>query len=91
MRFSYHEMPPEPDIGFRVIGWKSGRSGKCVHFPKNSIDLVIGEHTKITIDNTIELRLSMESETEVVMNPLSFRNVFSKGKFHFVSISVNLW
>jgi hypothetical protein len=82
-------MPPEPDIGFRIIGRKSGFSRVGIHLPENSVDFVIGEHTEIAVDDPIEFGLGMESESESVMDPLLFGDVLSPREFYLISVSVD--
>lgn len=54
------------------------------------INLLICESTIATIDNTIELSLCMESETEVIMDPFSIRDILPPREFNFIAVAIDL-
>lgn len=83
-------MTPKSFVALRVVGWESRRTREGVYFLENCIDLIIGEDTVGTVDDAIELSLGMESEAEIVVDPLFLRNIFPPRKLYLVSVSVDL-
>jgi len=55
------------------------------------IDLFICESTVRTVDDTVELSLSMESKTEIIMNTFTLTDIFPPGELDFIAITIDLW
>ena len=55
------------------------------------VDLFVCESTVGTVDDTVELSLSMESETEIIVNSFTFADIFPPREFNFITVAVDLW
>lgn len=58
---------------------------------KYRVDLLICESTVRTVDDTIELSLSMESKSKIIVNTFTLTDIFSPGEFNFITVAVDLW
>ncbi len=58
---------------------------------KYRVDLLICESTVRTVDDTVELSLSMESETEIIVNSFTFADIFPPRELDFIAIPIDFW
>lgn len=88
---SHNKMSPESVRLLGIICRKSWRTRKRINLLKESIGFFISKSTICTILYTIKLSLCVKSETKIVMNILSCRDVFPPREFYLISVPINLW